>query len=79
MALALRRRTNIASGQQVLVYGGSGANGTCAIQLAKYSGAAVTAVRSTVDVELRRSLGVEHGDYTKDHASAPGRCDASSN
>ncbi len=69
-------KANIESGQQVLVYGASGANGTCAIQLAKYLGAEVTAVCSTANVELLRSLGADTVlDYTKEQASALGRYD----
>lgn len=76
MALHFLSKANIESGQQVLVYGASGANGTCAIQLAKQSGAHVTAVCSTTNVELLRSLGVDTVlDYTKDQASALGRYD----
>jgi alcohol dehydrogenase len=76
MALYFLRKANIQSGQQVLVYGASGANGTCAVQLAKHLGAEVTAVCSTANVELLRSLGADTLlDYTKEQASALGRYD----
>ena len=67
---------NIQPGQQVLVYGASGANGTCAVQLAKHRGANVTAVCSTANVDLVRSLGADAVlDYTKDALPAGRRFD----
>jgi NADPH:quinone reductase-like Zn-dependent oxidoreductase len=76
MALHFLSKANIESGQQVLVYGASGANGTCAMQLAKHFGAEVTAVCSTANVELLRSLGADTVlDYTKEHTSALRRYD----
>src|SRR5689334_20869354 len=44
MALYFLDKAKIESGHHVLIYGASGANGTCAVQLAKHFGAKVTAV-----------------------------------
>jgi NADPH:quinone reductase-like Zn-dependent oxidoreductase len=62
----------IQGGQDVLVYGATGAIGAAAVQLLKSLGATVTAVCSTDNVELVTGLGADRvidytaGDFTKD-------------
>jgi NADPH:quinone reductase-like Zn-dependent oxidoreductase len=63
----LRDQLNIRKGQDVLVNGASGSTGTVLIQLAVYFGATVTAVCSSVNVELVTKLGAKKViDYTKE-------------
>jgi len=58
-ALSDIRAANVKAGQDVMVYGATGAIGTAAVQLLKDLGTNVTAVCNTKNVELVRSLGAD--------------------
>lgn len=55
----IRDTARLRRGQSILINGASGAVGTAAVQLAKHYGATVTAVCSSANDELVRSLGAD--------------------
>jgi len=73
-AFTLIRKAKVRSGQDVLVYGATGAIGSAAVQLLKSLGANVTAVCATDHVALVKGLGADRViDYTAEDFTRDGQ------
>ncbi|HET6310361.1 MAG TPA: NAD(P)-dependent alcohol dehydrogenase [Candidatus Nitrosotalea sp.] len=73
-ALTCLTAADLREGRRILIYGASGAIGTAGVQLARHFGADITAVCSTKNLELVRSLGADRViDYTKEDFTRNGQ------
>jgi len=72
-ALYNLRKLKLHANESILIYGASGSVGAYAVQLAKHFGAKVTAVCSTRNINLVKSLGADEViDYTTDDFTKKG-------
>jgi NADPH:quinone reductase-like Zn-dependent oxidoreductase len=73
-ALTCLTAGHLGKGRTILIYGASGAIGTAGVQLARYFDADVTAVCSTKNLELVKSLGADRViDYTREDFTKNGQ------
>ena len=62
------KKAQLTKGDHILIYGASGSVGSFAVQLAKHFGAKVTAVCSSANVDMMKSLGADLViDYKKEN------------
>ncbi len=73
-ALMCLKQADLRRGRRILIYGASGAIGTAGVQLARYFDADVTAVCSTKNLGLVKSLGADRViDYTQEDFTKNGQ------